>query len=243
MSLVATARAAVGSSGQVASKGSGAFTPAANSKLYVKAWGQNTALAAFTFTIADTSGLSWTLKDSVTGGSFAGKAYLWEASVGAAPVSTTVTITAVTNNAEIVILAFDVTGNTPQIKSGQLVHSIATDGQATVNSGVLPAAVLSGNLAVLAEAANRDSFTVLVTPASWTSLEKTPSGGGNYEQGMIATNPTFTGTSVSHSNGIDNESYATFLFEIEEAGSPPAVVPLALESGGFLLSESGVPIA
>lgn len=233
MTLAITSRIQSGATASTASKVTSSFTPSASSKLYVYGFVETLIATNPALSISDSVGLSWTLKRSDGPvGTFRATQYLWEADIGGSPAAMTVTLTlSGPASADIAMAVFDVTGNSPQIKSGQVIGAIAAT-PATVTTGTLPTAATSGNLVVIAEGANRDSFTAVGTPAGFTVLPTRPSGGSQYELVGISYSTAFTGTSTSHSNSPDNEDAGTILLEIEEA----APVDVGY---GYVLQESG----
>lgn len=236
MTLAITNRYQVGSTASTTFKTSSSFTPSASSKLYVMGWGQALAGGPHVLAVTDSLGtLTWSQKATAgtPSAGFRSVIYLWETTIGASPSAMTVTVTSSgATTPDVTMAVFEVTGNSPQIKSGQVVaaHQAAP---ATITTGTLPAAATSGNLVILTEGANRDSFTAITTPADMTLLART-SAGSQYEQVSVVYSTTFTGTSDTHSNSPDNEDAGTVLFEIEEAGGG------STDPGyGYVLQESG----
>lgn len=235
MTLAITNRYQVGSTASTTFKTSSSFTPSASSKLYVMGWGQALAGGPHVLAVTDSLGtLTWSQKATAgtPSAGFRSVIYLWETTIGASPSAMTVTVTSSgATTPDVTMAVFEVTGNSPQIKSGQVVaaHQAAP---ATITTGTLPAAATSGNLVILAEGANRDSFTQLTIPADLTLLARTATGGSTYEHVAVSYSTAFTGTSDSHSNSPDNEDTGTVFFEIEETVS-------ADPGYGYVLQESG----
>lgn len=233
--FTATNRANVPASSAATSRGSGTFTPSADSKLYVFSWTENNTAANFTMSITDSVGLTWTQKafQQITS-LFRPTFYLWEADVGGSPVSMSVTINS-TSSANITMDVFDVVGANPRIKAGQLVTSIAANG-ANYVTGTLPAAATANNLSIELLGINTDAFITPPTPASWNLLAKSPAGGAAYEKNGVFYRNDFTGTSTTVASTGENLSYGTVLFEIE---ATPATTPISgSESTAITISDT-----
>src|SRR5690349_9605345 len=162
MTLAITNRYQVGSTASSSSKTSSAFTPSNNSKLYVVGWSQSLSGTSVSLSISDNTGgaLIWTQKaihNPTPSGGLRPIVVLWETDIGVAS-SMTVTVTNVNGGTpDVAMMVFDVTGVSPQIKTGQVVANVQAS-PTTVDPGPLPVASTSGNLLIWAEGANRDSF-------------------------------------------------------------------------------------
>jgi hypothetical protein len=223
-----TTRLSAGYSGSdAATATSASFTPSANSKLYVVVFvvdGGGDGSDLDIVHTSNTGGLTFTrlIQSTHSGGGNGGKIALFEASVGGSPSSMTVTFDVDSDGSETAytwIGAFDATGTSVQVKSGQIITSVG-DGSggssASLASGTLPSAVTSGNTAVFIIGRNNDGGAAASVPSGWTA-QFNPTD--TYISGVCFKKTDFTGTSVTCTD-VGDFIYAmgSILLELEEAG-------------------------
>ena len=226
------------------SRVSGSFTPAATAKLYAFLWTETTPGTGLTLSVTDSLGNAvgsgWTtVLDSglLSGGVGRARFAIWELDTGSSPSARTVTFSASETTGAIAYGIFAVTGNSPQIKSGQKQVDGAVGASITV--GDFPVAATSGNLVVMAVGANKDTSSAPTTPTGFTVLFSV-AGGGKYEAPAAFYRTDFTGVNAVFNNTGDSANIsAGVLLEFEEAGPPPPILGLLAEDGKALLDESG----
>jgi hypothetical protein len=226
VALTFTSRASAGSSSLSTSVTSASFTPAANSKLYVLAWVQTDSANPSSNTVLSTptgGSLTYTLKASSgpTGGA-SSRVYLWEATAPGSPSAMTVGISS-GGSSYIAYGIFDISGTSPAMVSGQCVAATNADFVATHTTGTLPSTTVSGNMVICAAGANRDSFTAIPLPATFTT-QINASGGANFEAIRVSNHSAVAITSTSFSLSTDNLSAGSVLFEMSD-GAAPALPP------------------
>jgi hypothetical protein len=233
----------------LSSKTSASFTPPANSKLYLFSWAQSSGTPSGTYNApTNTGGLAFTAIKGPTGlwGSFNDQDALWEADVGASPSAMTVTVN-LTHGAWPALIVLAVTGNSPRIKSGQLVRGqILGGGTGLCPVGPLPVAPTPGNLVVCFKGANKDTGTDIpkVANAGFSKLFTTPTGAffevAGADSCIDFTGAGWNGSATNYPNTGDvQDDCMSIVAEFEEAGVPSVFLT---ESGLVLLTESGVPV-
>lgn len=240
MAITLTTRLSAGfAGGAAATATSGSFTPSANSKLYVAvmivASGGDGSLFDIVHT-SNTGGLTFSRVAQTThsGGGNGGKMALFEASVGGSPSSMTVTFDVDSDGAETSytwIGAFDATGNSVQIKSGQTATAatLGSGGSAESHtSGTLPASATTGNTAIVVLGRNNDDAGAAAVPSGWTALFNPTD---IYVSGVCFYRTDFTGTSVTITDaGETVHAMGSVILELEEASGGGSVTAVAATS-------------
>mgnify|MGYP000981076988 CR=1 FL=1 len=158
-----------------------AFTPAANSRLFVFAVAEQVfGPATRSWTISDTLGSTWTkLNESVlsnwsTNLNFDLNVVAWYTDIGASPSSMTVTVDASAANEYYGVIAFDVTGHNPgtpfaqsSVANGASVNPASDSASGTLTLGGAPT---NGNLVVAMFGSGADSGGGFATPTGYTAL-------------------------------------------------------------------------
>lgn len=158
-----------------------AFTPTANSRLFVFAGGERDGNTnTRDWQISDSLGLTWTkldestLRNWATYSEYAGNCVAWYTDIGGSPASMTVTVDASAGNEFYSVIAFDVTGydtGTPfaqaSVDNGANVNPESNSVSGTLTLGSAPT---NGNLVVAMFTSGQDAGGGFTTPSGYSVL-------------------------------------------------------------------------
>jgi len=213
---------------------SSAFTPTANSRLFVFAFAERAAhVVARDWNITNTGGLSFTLQDQSTlydwngDANYAANCIGWYADIGGSPTSMTVTVQPDLAGGSlhyISLIVFDVTGydtGTPFAQAS--VDNGAELGGGDSESGTLTlgGAPTSGNLVVAMFASSADTGGAFATPSGYTVLTS-QNNSGYCHAGVFYHTSTTTAAVACTDLGDTVGNWGGIIFE------------MTLESGGDL---------
>lgn len=235
MAFVVTQRSSV-NSGQTGSSNysTGAFTPSANSRLFVFAVAErNGHETARSWTISDTLTSSWTKLDESTlanwdtNTAYATNVVAWYTDIGGSPASMTVTVDASAGSEFYGVIAFDVTGyNTgspfPQssVDNGAAVSPSSDTASGTLTLGAAPT---NGNLVVAMFGAGADSGGGFATPTGYSIL--TNQNNSWTQAAVFYRTDTTTAAATCSDLGQSVGNWGGIIFEMKLAGAATKAPP------------------